>query len=51
LNATITNVFIFYREKMLDLTGMHNLDQLISIMDVELKMLPDDEPIIALAYQ
>ncbi|NLC65088.1 MAG: hypothetical protein GX753_05405 [Erysipelothrix sp.] len=50
-NATIPKVFIFYREKMLDLTGMHNLDQLISIMDVELKMLPEDEPIIALAYQ
>lgn len=50
-NATIPKVFIFYREKMLDLTGMHNLEQLISIMDVELKILPEDEPILALAYQ
>lgn len=50
-NATIPKVFLFYKEKMLDLTGMHNLDQLKSIMDVELSMLPDDEPIIAVAYQ
>lgn len=50
-NATIPKVFVFYREKMLDLTGMQNFDQLKSILDVELEGLDDKDEIIAIAYQ
>lgn len=50
-NATIPKVFLFYKEKMLDLTGMQNMAQLLSIMDVETEMLKDDDSIIAVAYK
>lgn len=50
-NATIPKVFAFYREKMLDLTGMQNFEQLKSILDVELEGLDDEDEIIAIAYQ
>jgi len=50
-NATIPKVFLFYKEKMLDLTGMQNMAQLLSIMDVETEMLKDDDEIIAIAYK
>lgn len=50
-NATIPKVFVFYREKMLDLTGMQTAEQLYSILDVETEALEDDEEIIAVAYK
>lgn len=50
-NATIPKVFIFYREKMLDLTGMQTAEQLYSILDVETETLTDKEEIIAVAYK
>ncbi|SEN91496.1 N-methylhydantoinase A/oxoprolinase/acetone carboxylase, beta subunit [Amphibacillus marinus] len=50
-NATIPKVFLFFREKMLDFTGMQTLEQLMSIMEVELENLKDNEDIIAVAYQ
>lgn len=50
-NATIPKVFVFYREKMLDLTGMQTSEQLYSILDVETESLKDDEEIIAIAYK
>lgn len=50
-NATIPKVFLFYKEKMLDLTGMQTIDQLTSIMDVETETLNQDEEIIAVAYK
>lgn len=50
-NATIPKVFLFYREKMLDLTGMQNAEQLYSIMEVETDFLDDDGEIIAVAYK
>ncbi|MDF2587060.1 MAG: hydantoinase [Anaerocolumna sp.] len=50
-NATIPKVFIFYREKMLDLTGMQTAEQLYSILDVETESLKDEEEIIAVAYK
>lgn len=50
-NATIPKVFLFYKEKMLDLTGMQTIDQLLSILDVEMEMVKDDEKIIAVAYK
>lgn len=50
-NATIPKVFIFYREKMLDLTGMQSAEQLNSILDVEIEGLDGDEELIAVAYK
>ena len=50
-NATIPKVFIFYREKMLDLTGMQSAEQLNSILDVETCGLEDSEELIAVAYK
>lgn len=50
-NATIPKVFVFYREKMLDLTGMQTAEQLYSILDVETENLKEDEEIIAVAYK
>lgn len=49
-NATIPRVFLFYREKMLDLTGMQTAEQMKSIMEVELSMLDPDDCVIAVAY-
>ncbi|MDF2877723.1 MAG: hydantoinase [Clostridia bacterium] len=50
-NATIPKVFLFYREKMLDLTGMQTAEQLYSIMDVETELMQPEEEIIAIAYK
>lgn len=50
-NATIPKVFLFYKEKMLDLTGMQTVDQLTSIMDVETENLAQNDEIIAVAYK
>ena len=44
-------VFIFYREKMLDLTGMQSAEQLNSILDMEIEGLEDSEELIAVAYK
>lgn len=49
-NATIPRMFLFYREKMLDLTGMQTAEQMKSIMGVELSMLEPDDHVIAVAY-
>jgi N-methylhydantoinase A len=50
-NATIPKVFLFYKEKMLDLTGMQTIEQLSSIMDVETENLKQEDEIIAVAYK
>lgn len=50
-NATIPKVFLFYKEKMLDLTGMQTIEQLTSIMDVETENLDQNDEIIAVAYK
>ena len=50
-NATIPKVFVFYREKMLDLTGMQTAEQLYSILDLETDMMEPGEEIIAIAYK
>lgn len=50
-NATIPKVFVFYREKMLDLTGMQSGDQLNAILELEIENLKQDEEIIAIAYK
>ena len=50
-NATIPKVFLFYKEKMLDLTGMQTAEQLYSIMNIETEMLDPQEQILAVAYK
>ena len=50
-NATIPKVFVFYKEKMLDLTGMQTAEQLYSILDVETEMMGPEEEILAIAYK
>ncbi len=50
-NAVLPRVFAFFGEKMLDLTGMQTAEQLYSILNVETELLPDDAPVIAVAYQ
>lgn len=50
-NATLPHVFVFYREKTLDLSGIQERDQIISILNMEFRYLSDDELIIAVAYQ
>lgn len=49
-NATIPRVFMFYKEKMLDLSGMQTSDQMKSIMEEELDNLDDSDLIIAAAF-
>lgn len=49
-NATIPRMFLFYREKMLDLTGMQTAEQMKSIMEEEISSLDSNEKILAVAY-
>ncbi|OWA34281.1 hydantoinase [Saccharibacillus sp. O16] len=49
-NATIPKVFLFYREKMLDLTGMQTKEQLMSMIELETERLEAEEEWIAVAY-
>lgn len=50
-NATIPKVFVFYKEKMLDLTGMQTKEQLMSILEIETEMLRGEDEMIVIAYQ
>lgn len=50
-NATLPKVFLFYNEKMLDLTGMQTIEQLKSIVEVELEHLKESDEVIAVAYK
>lgn len=50
-NATIPKVFVFYKEKMLDLTGMQTKEQLMSILEIETEMLRGEDEMIVVAYQ
>jgi len=50
-NATIPKAFVFYKEKMLDLTGMQTKEQLMSILEIETEMLTTDDELIVIAYQ
>lgn len=50
-NATIPKIFLFFKEKMIDLTGMQNMEQLLSIMKVEIEYLSNSDEIIAIAYK
>lgn len=50
-NATIPKTFLFWKEKMLDLTGMQTKEQMLSIIEMELDMLEQEQPVIAVAWQ
>lgn len=50
-NDTIPKLFLFYKEKMLDLTGIQSLQQILSIMEVELEFVTEEDNILAVAYQ
>ncbi|WP_106768657.1 hydantoinase/oxoprolinase family protein [Paenibacillus faecalis] len=50
-NATIPKVFVFYKEKMLDLTGMQTKEQLLSILEIETELLHEEDEMIVVAYQ
>jgi hypothetical protein len=50
-NATLPKVFVFYKEKMLDLTGMQTSAQLCSILDLETETMDPGEEIIAVAHK
>lgn len=50
-NATIPKTFVFYKEKMLDLTGMQTREQLFSILEVETQLLEEHSELLAVVYQ
>lgn len=44
----LPDVFIVFRGRILDLTGLQSFDQIQTLMNVELDQLPSDEPVAAL---
>jgi hypothetical protein len=44
-------VYVFYKEKKLDLTGMQTSAQLCSILDLETEALADSDEIIAVVHK
>lgn len=50
-SAVLPRVFVFFGEKMIDLTGMQTESQLFSILDVETETLDDNAELMAVAYQ
>lgn len=50
-NASIPCVFIFYREKMLDLSSLQTADQVYSLLQLETELLDSQEELLAVAYR
>ncbi|WBM72226.1 hypothetical protein OH773_08310 [Buttiauxella sp. WJP83] len=50
-NAAIPKTFIFWKEKMLDLTGTQTKEQLMSIIEMEMDVVEQGQNIIAIAWQ
>lgn len=50
-NAAIPKTFLFWKEKMLDLTGMQTKEQMLSIIEMELEVVESNQQIIAVAWQ
>ncbi len=50
-NASIPAVFIFFKEKMIDLSGMSDAKQLQSILNAESGGLQGEDKLIAIAYR
>ena len=44
-------LFAYYGKKQLDLSGLTARDQMVSVLDAEFDILPDDEKIILLAVR
>ncbi|WP_261806810.1 hydantoinase/oxoprolinase family protein [Lapidilactobacillus luobeiensis] len=49
-NATIPNMYVFFNEKMLDLTGFQTEEQLETMMNSELELVKSEEQLIFVAY-
>lgn len=45
----LPGLFAYYGEKQIDLSGLTSREQILSVLDTELDLLPDDEKIILLA--
>lgn len=50
-NASIPRVYVFYREKMLDLSSLQTADQVYSLLQMETEFLEDQDNILAVAYR
>ncbi|TLQ09000.1 hydantoinase/oxoprolinase family protein [Marinilactibacillus psychrotolerans] len=50
-NATPPKVYLFFKEKMVDLTGVQSKEQILSIAEVELESVEEESTIIAVCYQ
>lgn len=50
-NAAIPRAYLFWKEKMLDLSGMQTKDQMLSIIEMELEMEEPQQSIVAIAWQ
>lgn len=50
-NATPPKVYLFFNEKMVDLSGLQAKDQILSIAEVELEYVEDESTIIAVCFQ
>ena len=42
------DLFVVFRGKILDMSGLINLDQIVSLLQVELSAVPDEGPLAAL---
>ncbi|QHM77973.1 Acetophenone carboxylase alpha subunit [Mixta theicola] len=50
-NAAIPKTFLFWKEKMLDLSGTQTKEQMLSIIDMELDSVDRQQPVITVAWQ
>ncbi|HGH5979610.1 TPA: hydantoinase/oxoprolinase family protein [Kluyvera georgiana] len=50
-NAAIPKTFLFWKEKMLDLTGTQTKEQMLSIIEMELDVVEPEQDVIAIAWQ
>lgn len=47
--ATLPKTYLFFGQKMCDLSGVLNRDQMVSLAEMELEFVADDQPIIGVA--
>ncbi|MCR5833667.1 MAG: hydantoinase/oxoprolinase family protein [Selenomonadaceae bacterium] len=51
IGESLPNLFAYFGEKQLNLSGMNERDQIISVLETELDLFPEDEQIILLAVK